>query len=143
MTAPITLTLRGIDCQDKDDAPHGDADADGGVAPDRVGLLGRGRAARRMRQRPRITARIASDPMSPEELQAAERLVARLVARAFAADRPELFGPHLPQVLDRNGPGPPPTARAEVASPTTSGGGSGSQPEIGDDFATDSQTRQE
>lgn len=34
----------------------------------------------------------AGSPMPPEELRSAEHTLARLVAAAFAADHPELFG---------------------------------------------------
>jgi hypothetical protein len=35
--------------------------------------------------------RISPEPMSPEEQEAAERILARLVALAYCADHPELF----------------------------------------------------
>ncbi len=100
-------------------------------------------AAGKGKKRISVVRRIAPDPMPPEQWEAAERLMATLVARAFAADHPELFGPRLPELLHKHGSEPLPTARAEVASPTTSGGGSEQQSEIGDDDTEKKPTRQE
>jgi len=37
--------------------------------------------------------------MSACDMQAAEAILAKLVARAYAADHPELFGPHLARMI--------------------------------------------
>lgn len=42
-----------------------------------------------------VIRRPSEEPMSILERQVAEDLLARLVARAYAADHPELFGPRL------------------------------------------------
>lgn len=49
----------------------------------------------------RFTVRrtIAAERMPVEDWQMAERLLAKMVARAFAAEHPELFGAHLARAL--------------------------------------------
>ena len=39
----------------------------------------------------------------PADIRQAEAILARLVARAFAAEHPELFGPKLRETLEREG----------------------------------------
>ncbi len=78
-------------------------------------------------------ALIAVEPMPAAEWEAAERLLAKLIAKAIAHDHPELF-------RDRLVTGPLPTAAAEVATPTTSGGGPVDS-EIGDDGHEEDQQR--
>jgi len=51
--------------------------------------------ADRQRKRLNIRRTASAEPMSACDMQAAEAILAKLVARAFAADHPELFGPHL------------------------------------------------
>lgn len=46
-----------------------------------------------------ITSRCGSVELSQLEVVAAETVLARLVARAYAADHPELFGPRLAETL--------------------------------------------
>jgi len=41
----------------------------------------------------------AVEPMSACDMQAAEALLAKLVARAYSADHPELFGPYLNRTI--------------------------------------------
>ena len=48
-----------------------------------------------------IKRRASDEPMSTCDVQAAEAILARLVARAYAADHPQLFGPKLREI-----PGP-------------------------------------
>ena len=77
----------------------------------------------------RVTRRFvaAAGEDAQAEFKAAEALLARLAARGFTANHPELFG----GVVETSS-GPLPTARAEVATPTTSGCGP-DRSEIGDD----------
>ena len=91
------------------------------------------KGVRTSKRRFTFTARIAEAPMSAAEWQATERLLARLIARAYAHDHPELF-------RDRLVTGPLPTAAAEVATPTTSGSGPVDS-EIGDDGHDEDQQR--
>lgn len=58
-----------------------------------------------------ITRVVAPEPIPAEDLAAAERMLARLVARAYAADHPELFGKHTDSSEDHSGP---PAAAAAV-----------------------------
>ena len=83
------------------------------------------KGARTTKQRFTFKASIAPEPMPTAEWRAAERLLARLIAKAIAHDHPEWF-------RDRLVTGPLPTAAAEVATPTTSGSGPVDS-EIGDD----------
>jgi hypothetical protein len=59
--------------------------------------------------------------MPADELAAAERLLARLVARAYAADHPGLFG----KDVEPEGPvsGPSSAARADAVAPAARGDG--------------------
>ena len=50
-------------------------------------------STRSRQRRIAVRTRTASQPMPPAECQAVERLLARLVARAWATDHPELFCP--------------------------------------------------
>jgi len=76
------------------------------------------------RSRSRFTVRrtVGPERMSLAEWEAAERILARLVARAYAAEHPELFGPRLGEVLGHQVPGSSPTARADAVAPAASGG---------------------
>ena len=61
--------------------------------------------------------------LTSDKLQAAERLLARLVARAVAVDHPELFpSSHRTRKHTRDS-GPSPAARAEAAAPAARGDG--------------------
>ena len=55
--------------------------------------------ADRQRKRVKIRRTASAELMSACDMQAAEAILARLVARAFAADHPELFGPHLARAI--------------------------------------------
>ncbi len=55
-------------------------------------------AAGKGRQRFTIRKRASGEPMSAADWRTAERILAKLVARASAADHPELFGSHLKRV---------------------------------------------
>jgi hypothetical protein len=59
--------------------------------------------ADRERKRLNIRRTACAEPMTARDLEMAEALLAKLVARAFAADHPELFGPHLARAT--GGPG--------------------------------------
>jgi hypothetical protein len=61
--------------------------------------------------------------MGPEESQAAETLLARLVARAYAADHLELFCPTLSASETREYSGPPAAAAAVAGAPPANAGG--------------------
>ncbi len=79
--------------------------------------------AEKRRRRFTVVTKIAAEPMPMEEWQAAESLLARLVARAYAADHPELFRrpeAHSKQELSSG----PPAATAVVAGalPANAGG---------------------
>ena len=65
-----------------------------------------------IKRKPRFTVitRTTAEPMPGEQQQAANTRLARLVARAFAADHPDLFGPRLPEVLPRQVSEPTPEA---------------------------------
>jgi hypothetical protein len=79
----------------------------------------------RIKRRRRFTFRasIAQEPMPVEEWQAAERLLAKLVARAYAADHPELFHPAVTPSLSTQSSGPPAAAAAVVGAPPANAGG--------------------
>ena len=47
----------------------------------------------------KIIPKIAEELVAAHDLQAAEAILARLIARSFAAEHPELFGPGLNQAL--------------------------------------------
>lgn len=55
--------------------------------------------ADRQRKKLKIRRTVSTEPMSACDMQAAEAILAKLVARAFAADHPELFGPHLTRAI--------------------------------------------
>ena len=48
-----------------------------------------------------FTRSISDKRMSQQEWHEAEQIMAKLVARAWAAEHPELFGPKLQETLDR------------------------------------------
>jgi len=85
-----------------------------------------------------VKVAIAAEPMTPEELEAAETMVARLLARAYLADNPHLLPRQQQAAQDSGNAGPLPTARAEVATPTTSGSGP-AKSEIGERYDGESQ----
>lgn len=74
--------------------------------------------------RPRFTIRtqISSEPMPVTDWQTAERILAKLVARAFAVDHGELFGQHLNEVLGQEISGSPSTARTDAVAPAVRDG---------------------
>lgn len=80
-------------------------------------------ATKRKGRRFTVVTKIAAEPMPVEEWRAAESLLARLVARAYAADHPELFRcPSTPDE-DRHSSGPPAAAAAVAgALPANAGG---------------------
>ena len=49
-------------------------------------------AKKEPKRRLRVVKGVAPDPLSPAELEAAEDTLARLVALAYRADHPDLFG---------------------------------------------------
>jgi hypothetical protein len=61
--------------------------------------------------------------MAPEQQRPAERLLARLVAQAYAADHPELLRPPVIPQESKLVSGPPATAAAEGSAPLPSAGG--------------------
>jgi hypothetical protein len=67
-------------------------------------------------------ATVAQEPMPVEEWQAVERLLARLTARAYAADHPEQFRPTTTPGEVKQDSRPPATAAAEGAAPAPSAG---------------------
>lgn len=89
-------------------------------------------AAGRARKRFTIGVKLELEPMSAVELAGIERSLGRLIARAYIADHAELFGLDGDPQSKELDSGPLPTARAEVASPATSGGGP-EQTETGDE----------
>ena len=80
-------------------------------------------ATTRRKGRFTVIARIAAEPLPAAEWDAAERLLAELIARAYAADHPELFGPRLSEVVENEKSGPSPAARADAVAPAARGGG--------------------
>jgi hypothetical protein len=68
-------------------------------------------------------ARIAEEPMPAEEWQAAERLLAKLVARAYAADHPDLLQARRTESTHPKSSGPPATAAAVAGALPASAGG--------------------
>jgi len=58
----------------------------------------------RSRQRLRIVRRISPDPMRPEDWRGLQRVLGRVIARAYLADHPELL---------KNGRGPGHDKKAE------------------------------
>jgi len=73
----------------------------------------------------RFTVRtsISQEPMPVEDWHAAERVLAKLIARAYAADHPELFGPHLDRAFSKEISGSSSTARADAVAPAARDGG--------------------
>lgn len=69
------------------------------------------------RNRCKITRRISEERMPIEDWHASERALAKLVARAYAADHPELFGPKLDVVTGRSTSGSSSTVRTEAVAP--------------------------
>jgi len=80
-------------------------------------------ATKRTGRRFTVISKIAAKPMLAEEWRAAESLLARLVARAYAADHPELFRPAIARSDNEQGSGPPAaTAVVAGALPANAGG---------------------
>ncbi len=50
-----------------------------------------------------ITVRVtySDTPMAPEQWERAQRMLARMIAQAYAADHPELFGGSSSQATDK------------------------------------------
>jgi len=71
-----------------------------------------------------VRMRISENRMRIEDWHAAERLLAKLIARSYAADHPELFGPQLDGVLGRNISESSSAARAVSAAPAAKDGDS-------------------
>ncbi len=55
--------------------------------------------ADRQRKKLNIRRTTSAEPMSACDMQAAESILAKLTARAYATDHPELFGQHLARVI--------------------------------------------
>lgn len=55
--------------------------------------------ADRQRKKVNIRRTASAEPMSDCDMQTAEAILAKLVARAYTADHPELFGPHLARAI--------------------------------------------
>lgn len=87
--------------------------------------LERGRmAGRKARRELIVTRKAAVGSMPPENLQALERALAQLVARAFAAEYPHLFRPTTTgEDEESNGSGPSAAAAAVSGAPPASAGG--------------------
>lgn len=66
---------------------------------------------------------IAAEPMSAADFAAAEALLARLAARAYAADNPHLFPRQEQTTQETNSAGPPTAAAAVGAAPAPNAGG--------------------
>lgn len=81
------------------------------------------RGAGTNRRRFAFRTRLAAKPMAAAESEAAERLLARLVARAYAADHRELFDPTGITGENRRSSGPPAAAMAVAGVPPASAGG--------------------
>ena len=75
------------------------------------------------RRQLKIVRKISPVPADETDVRRAEVILARLIARAYAADHPELFGPHLSGVLENEKSGPSPAARADAVAPAARGGG--------------------
>ena len=80
-------------------------------------------SGRKSKQRFTFKASIAAEPMPIEQWQAVERLLARLIARAYLADHPELFRPAVIRPEAEQESGPSPAARADAGAPPARGGG--------------------
>jgi len=80
-------------------------------------------ATKRKGRRFTVVSKIAAEPMPVDEWRAAESLLARLVARAYAADHPELFRRPDTSDADTQNSGPPAaTAVVAGALPANAGG---------------------
>jgi len=80
-------------------------------------------ATKRRGRRFTVVTKIAVEPMPVDEWRAAESLLARLVARAYAADHPELFRPTIARSGREQDSGPPAaTAVVAGALPANAGG---------------------
>ena len=55
--------------------------------------------ADRQRKKLKIRRTASTEPMSACDTQAVDAIIAKLVARAYAADHPEFFGPHLARAI--------------------------------------------
>lgn len=53
----------------------------------------------RQERRMKITRKITEELVAAHDMQVAETILARLIARSFAAEHPELFGPKLDRAL--------------------------------------------
>jgi hypothetical protein len=93
----------------------------------------------RARQRFTFKARVAQEPMPQADLAAVERILAKLIARAYIADHPELFGLDGDPKGITSDSGSPSTARAEAASPTASEGDLGQSENRRDGIASQGQ----
>ena len=78
---------------------------------------------RKSKRRFTFKASIATEPMPAEEWNAVERLLARLIVRAYAADNPQLFPGRSQGRADGQTSGPSPAARADAGAPPALGGG--------------------
>ena len=72
-------------------------------------------AKRRARQPIRFTATIAREPMPQHEWVAVQDLLARMIARAYAAEHPELFRPVVAPSEVTEDSGPPAAAELRKA----------------------------
>ena len=69
--------------------------------------------------------RLSQEPVPETVLSAAEDLLARLIARAYAADHPELFVLRVADQPETQPLGPPPAAKADADAPAAQDGGPG------------------
>ena len=81
------------------------------------------KGVRTSKERFTFRATLAEKPMPAEEFAAAERMLARLIARAYAADHPKLFHPAVTPSESRQSSGPPAAAAAVGSAPLPSAGG--------------------
>ncbi len=70
-----------------------------------------------------FAGQVSPDPMLVEDWQTTEALLARFVARAYAADHPELFRPLGIAGENRESSGPPAAAAAVAGAPPVNAGG--------------------
>lgn len=61
--------------------------------------------------------------MMPQHWRAAERILVKLIARAFAVDNPELLSPVAAQSRTQQDSGPPAAAAAVAGAPPANAGG--------------------
>lgn len=80
-------------------------------------------ARRPVRNKLKVRKSISLEPMLLSDMEMAESIMAKMVARAFAADHPELFGRQLDQVLDIKSSRSSPAVRTEAVAPAANGGG--------------------